>query len=513
MSDDKNYTVLARKYRPAKLDGLIGQEALVRTLKNALKSGRLAHAFLLTGIRGVGKTSTARIIARELNEIPENEAVDSHIDVVEMDAASNTGVDNIREIIEAAKYKPLSAPYKIYIIDEVHMLSKGAFNALLKTLEEPPEHVKFIFATTEIRKVPVTILSRCQRFDLPRVDTSLIAEHLENIALKEKIKIENEAIRILANASEGSVRDSLSLLDQAIAHSDGKITLETVQQMLGFGDKVQILALFEALMGGKISDALEIFETIASTSAEPQQIIQDLLGFCHLVTRFKVTPNLEVNEATQQEVEKAQELAGKLTMSSLTFVWQMLLKAVEELRYAPNAKQAAEMVIVRISYSTELPDPKDLIKAPMPKGKGDKPSFGEGVKTDVYESPTTYAELVDLFARAGETLISTYLKTGVHLVSFAKEKLEIRLAEHVPANIPSKVTTCLREWTGKSWVVVVSNEEGQATLEQEENKKVEGLFAEAKQEPIVKKLFKYFPEAEVENVRELENKKTETRSN
>ena len=253
MSEEKNYTVLARKYRPSKLEGLIGQDALVRTLKNALKSGRLAHAFLLTGIRGVGKTSTARIIARALNEIPEDQAVDSHIDVVEMDAASNTGVDNIREIIEQAKYKPLSAPYKIFIIDEVHMLSKGAFNALLKTLEEPPEHVKFIFATTEIRKVPVTILSRCQRFDLPRVDTTLIAEHLQNIALKEKIKIDDDAVHILANASEGSVRDGLSLLDQAIAHSDGKVTLETVQQMLGFGDKAQILQMFESLMDGQIA--------------------------------------------------------------------------------------------------------------------------------------------------------------------------------------------------------------------------------------------------------------------
>lgn len=513
MSEEKNYTVLARKYRPAKLDGLIGQDALVRTLKNALKSGRLAHAFLLTGIRGVGKTSTARIIARELNEIPADQAVDSHIDVVEMDAASNTGVDNIREIIEAAKYKPLSAPYKIYIIDEVHMLSKGAFNALLKTLEEPPEHVKFIFATTEIRKVPVTILSRCQRFDLPRVDTALIAEHLENISLKEKIQIEDEAVRVLANASEGSVRDSLSLLDQAIAHSDGKISLETVQQMLGFGDKIQIMMLFEALMAGNISDALEVFEDIANTSAEPQQILQDLLAFSHLVTRFKITPTLEVAEATQQETEKAKELAEKLAMSSLTFVWQMLLKAIDELRYAPNAKQAAEMAIIRVSYSTQLPDPKDLVKAPMPRGRDEKPGFGQGVQTDSFDSPNTYAELVEMFSKGRETLMYTYLKTGVHLVKFAPERLEIRVAKNVPANVPTKVTNLLRQWTGKSWVVIVSNEDGEETLEQQEQKKSDDLYADAKQDVLAKKVFEYFPEAEITDVRELKNKANQIRSN
>ena len=304
MTATQNYTVLARKYRPHNLDGLIGQDAMVRTLKNAIANNRLAHAFLLTGIRGVGKTSTARILARTLNAVPDDQTIEGHIDIVEMDAASNTGVDDVREIIESARYKPVSAPYKIFIIDEVHMLSKNAFNALLKTLEEPPAHVKFIFATTEIRKVPVTILSRCQRFDLRRIDAEMIAEHLKTVAGLEKIKIDDGAVSLIANAAEGSMRDSLSLLDQAIAFSQGGVTRSQVQEMLGFADRSQIIELFELLITGEINDALALFENICHTSSEPLTVIQNLLEIAHLATRLKLDAKLKPSDIPEAELAK-----------------------------------------------------------------------------------------------------------------------------------------------------------------------------------------------------------------
>jgi DNA polymerase-3 subunit gamma/tau len=508
--ENKPYTVLARKYRPNTLDGLIGQEALVRTLRNAMQTGRLAHAFLLTGIRGVGKTTTARIIARALNNIPDNQPVDGHIDVVEMDAASNTGVDNVREIIEAAKYKPLSAPYKIYIIDEVHMLSKGAFNALLKTLEEPPAHVKFIFATTEIRKIPVTILSRCQRFDLRRVEVDVLSEHLKRIAAAENVEIEDGAIRLIANAAEGSVRDSLSLLDQSIAYAQGKVTLSQTLEMLGYADKTQIIALFELILSGQIAEGLNLLSNIFQTSAEPSQIVQDLLDFCHLVTRLKITPDLRPTNVTESELAKALELSGKLSLQTLSRVWQMLLKAHNELRFSPNQKHTIEMAIIRLAYASDLPDPSDLIKD-IKKGNYQSSSPLNNAPASSNEfAPVSFSELVDEFRKRRELITHSNLKTDIHLVSFKQEKLEIRLRPEAPKDLPNKLTNCLNAWTGKRWMVIVSSEQGEPTLAEQEAQTKAKLLEDAQNNPVVKEILEQFTgsvikEVKINTIRELRN--------
>lgn len=373
--------VLARKYRSQVFDDLIGQEALVRTITNAIASGRLAHAYMLTGIRGVGKTSSARIIAKGLNCIGEDGnggmtpnpcgkcrhcvdiANDAHIDVIEIDAASNTGVDNVREIIEGAKYNPVSARFKIYIIDEVHMLSRQAFNALLKTLEEPPERIKFIFATTEIRKVPVTILSRCQRFDLRRVDEQNLTAHLAKITNLEGAKAEEEALHLLAKAGDGSVRDSLSLLDQAITQFDGDIHVDQIRQMLGVADRTSLFDLYAAVMQGDIAKSLELLGTQYEFGADPLVIAQDMLELTHWLTRIKVVPDL-LKDVTVPEAERVRgkEMADNLSMGALTAVWQMLLKGILEVKQADYPLKALEMLIIRLAYAADLPTPAQIIE-------------------------------------------------------------------------------------------------------------------------------------------------------
>lgn len=375
------YRVLARKYRPANFNDLIGQEALVRTLTNALESGRMAHAFILTGVRGVGKTTTARIIARALNcvgtdghggptpqpcgqcEFCVSIAQDRHVDVIEMDAASRTGVSDIRELIEGVRYRPVSARMKVYIIDEVHMLSNNAFNALLKTLEEPPEHVIFIFATTEIRKVPVTVLSRCQRFDLRRVGHDTLTAHFSRIAKAEAVDIDDEALGMLARAADGSVRDGLSLLDQAIALGGRKIDAGQVRDMLGLADRTRVLDLFDSLMRGATAEALETLQDLYASGADPAVVLQDLMDFTHFLTRARLTPE-SLNAAGVPEAERlrGKELAEKLSMPVLTRTWQILLKGLGEVQNAPNPLQATEMVLIRLAYASELPTPGDLIK-------------------------------------------------------------------------------------------------------------------------------------------------------
>ena len=378
------YRVLARKYRPADFTGLIGQEALVRTLSNAFATGRIAHAFMLTGVRGVGKTTTARIIARALNCIgPDGKrteptihpcgvcdacvtiAESRNMDVQEMDAASRTGIDDIREIIEGVRYAPASARYKVYIIDEVHMLSKQAFNGLLKTLEEPPPHVKFIFATTEIRKVPVTVLSRCQRFDLRRIESAELAAYLGQIAQKEAVKIEDGALALIARAAEGSARDALSLLDQAMAHGEGgdAISAEAIRAMLGLADRGRVLDLFEKVMGGEIAQGLTDLGGLYDSGADPLAVMQDLLEITHFLTRLKVSPSAQgFFDGGSGEAKRAAALAAKLSVPSLTRAWQMLLKGLFEVRDATRPISACEMALIRLAYAAELPPTDKLVR-------------------------------------------------------------------------------------------------------------------------------------------------------
>jgi len=380
-TEDRGYRVLARKYRPTRFDDLVGQEPMVRTLSNAFAAGRIAQAWMLTGVRGVGKTTTARILARALNyEIPgqiDQPTIDMpdlgshcqaimegrHVDVIEMDAASHTGINDIREITEAARYKPVSARYKVYIIDEVHMLSNQAFNGLLKTLEEPPEHVKFLFATTEIRKVPVTVLSRCQRFDLRRIDADRMVEFLQKIADAESVGIEPEALSMIARAAEGSARDALSLLDQAIAHGAETVSGDTVRSMLGLADRARVIDLFEAVMRGDIALALEIVKEQFDIGAEPAIILTDLAEFTHLVTKFKISDDYEGGQAvTELERSRGGQFAESLSMRVLSRAWQILLKGIAEVQAAPRPLAAADMVLVRLCYAADLPTPDEVAR-------------------------------------------------------------------------------------------------------------------------------------------------------
>ncbi|MCB2099892.1 MAG: DNA polymerase III subunit gamma/tau, partial [Rhodobacterales bacterium] len=389
------YRVLARKYRPTGFDGLIGQEALVRTLSNAIASGRLAHAFVLTGVRGIGKTTTARIIARALNCVgpdgtggPTTEpcgvcphckaiAEDRHVDVLEMDAASRTGVDDIRELIEGVRYRPTSARFKIYIIDEVHMLSRNAFNALLKTLEEPPEHVKFVFATTEIRKVPVTVLSRCQRFDLRRIDTETLAAHFKAICGKEGVTASDGALAMIARAADGSVRDGLSLLDQAIAHGGAEtgVSEDQVRGMLGLADRTRVFDLLAAVLGGDAKGALDQLAEQYAAGADPAVVLEDLLELTHWLTRVKVTPDAAAAPGIPEaEKVRGTDMAGRLAMPVLTRAWQMLLKGLGECRVAPSPLQAAEMLLIRLAYAADLPTPEEALKSLRGEGPASAPA-------------------------------------------------------------------------------------------------------------------------------------------
>ncbi len=384
--DQSGYLVLARKYRPARFDDLIGQQAMVRTLRNAFAAGRIAHAWMLTGVRGVGKTTTARILARGLNYAANGDGaapaggptVDfgepgihcqaimegRHPDVIEIDAASHTGIDDIRDIIESARYAPVSARFKVYIIDEVHMLSKSAFNGLLKTLEEPPPHVKFVFATTEIRKVPVTILSRCQRFDLKRVDAADLIANLAHIAEQEGVTVAEPALRIIARAAEGSVRDAQSMLDQAIAHSGGDINAETVQAMLGLADRTRTVDLFADVAAGRTAQALDRMAELHRTGAEPLVVLTDLADFTHFITRIKIAP-AAADDPGVSETERTRglEFAETLSIRTLSTFWQMLLAGIDEAARSPRPAAAADMVLVRLCHAADLPSPDEVLRA------------------------------------------------------------------------------------------------------------------------------------------------------
>ncbi len=553
MSDTTQpYRVLARKYRPVNFDELVGQDVLVQTLSNAITLDRIAHAFLLTGIRGIGKTTTARIIARALNCIgPDGSggpttapcgecehcvsiAEDRHIDVMEMDAASRTGVNDIRELIENVPYKPTSARYKIYIIDEVHMLSNSAFNALLKTLEEPPPHVKFIFATTEIRKIPVTVLSRCQRFDLKRIEHEKLAQHLGSICEKESIDAEPAALAMVARAAEGSVRDALSLLDQAIAHSSGKVTAEQVQNMVGMADRSRLFDLFDYLMAGNVNEALNLARAIYHEGGDPQLLLQDLLDVTWFMTRMNQAPEQLKEDISLPELDRQRgsEMAANLSIPVLGRCWQMMLKGLQELKQAPNALQALEMIFIRLAHSSTLPTPDmvlrqstpsdapsapvtpSLFNAPAPSapvassgGAATAQAIQQASAQPAHEptqalcpSPQDFPALVTLFEQQQEPLLASVLHSQIRLVRFARGTLELLPAsDHLPDQFAQRISRSLQAWTGERWMVslVTDAPNAQPTLEQQAEAAFDAKKAELEVHPRITDIRRYFPEAEI----------------
>ena len=546
-ADAGAYQVLARKYRPTTFGELIGQDALVRTLTNAITSGRLAQGYMLTGVRGVGKTTTARLVARALNCIGVDGkggptpnpcgvcvhctaiAEDRHVDVLEMDAASRTGIDDIRELLEGVRYRPVSARYKIYIVDEVHMLSDKAFNALLKTLEEPPEHVKFIFATTEIRKVPVTVLSRCQRFDLRRIEAAKLESLFRDIAGREHAQVDDGALALIARAADGSARDGLSILDQAISQATvrgdmGHVTEQAVRDMLGLADRVVIFDLLEAVMKGDITASLKLLGNQYDAGASPVVVIQDLLELVHWLTRLKVAPEGAADPAlAEAERTRGATLAKTLTMPVLTRAWQMLLKGLSEVRLAPMPLQAAEMLLVRMAYASDLPTPADALKkleaqgptrapAPSPPASPSAPSaprsFTQGTSAVAMAAqparepavaqpppmPQSFAQVVELFEARREAIIAAHLKRNVHLVRFEAGVIEFNPERVAPKDLAGQVGKYLTQWTGQRWVASVANAAGQPTLHEQE-------LAAAMADPLVKAILDAFPGATIDSVK------------
>ncbi len=549
---DRAYRVLARKYRPQSFADLIGQEPMVRTLTNAFHTGRIAQAYMLTGVRGVGKTTTARILARALNysvpgkidqpsiDMPEMGEHDQaimegrHVDVIEMDAASHTGIDDIREIIEAVRYKPAIARYKVYIIDEVHMLSKAAFNGLLKTLEEPPEHVKFIFATTEVRKVPVTILSRCQRFDLRRIEAGRLIDLMRDITGKEGIAIDDAALAMIARAAEGSARDALSLLDQAIAHAAGAVSADEVRSMLGLADRAVTIDLFEAAMGGDVQAALGHLKALNDIGADPAVILEDLAAFTHLVTRLKLATTAE-DDATLTEEERARgkAFAEKLSVRALARAWQMLLKGIEEAKAASRPLAAADMVIVRLAHAADLPTPDEALKsladsgpataaregAPERNGNGGaRMAMASGGARNVPRAEEaaaprpqasapaaprleSFADLVALAGEKRELKLKHALETSVRPIRFEAGQIEVALTPDASPGLAGELSRLLEKWTGTRWMIAVSRDGGGATVAETQASARDQLVDDARADPLVAAVFARFPGAEIVDVR------------
>ena len=563
-----NYRVLARKYRPATFDDLIGQDAMVRTISNAFESGRIPQAWILTGVRGVGKTTTARILARALNyELPDGSVTaptikmpalgihcaaimeSRHLDVIEMDAASHNSVDDVRQINDAIRYAPVSARYKVYILDEVHMLSPAAFNALLKTLEEPPPHAKFIFATTEIRKVPITVLSRCQRFDLRRVDAALLVKHLQAIAAQEAIAAEPAALALIARAAEGSVRDALSLFDQAIAHAAGPVRTEDVRQMLGLADRTRVIDLFEALMRADIATALNELRDQYEIGADPALVLGDLAEFTHFVTRIKIVPALADDVSlTEAERTRGRAFAVKLSMRVLARTWQMLLKGIGEVEAAGRPIDAAEMVLVRIAYAADLPTPDEVIRSlgearggnggspshPSPASGGgmgggasppraemraetprgtrgplasaapaprDEPVAQASQTAEPARAVRSFEDLIALAAEKRDLAIKSALERDVRLVRLEDGRLELAIEASARKSLVGELSKKLGEWTGRRWMVVVSAEAGMPSLRAQAEARKAELKDGVRDDPLVQAVLARFPGAEIVDVR------------
>ncbi|MEM8950100.1 MAG: DNA polymerase III subunit gamma/tau [Pseudomonadota bacterium] len=581
------YRVLARTYRPQRFSELIGQEALVRTLSNAMRTGRIAHAFLLTGIRGVGKTTTARIIARALNCIgPDGKggptpepcgvcencraiAEGRHIDIIEMDAATHTGIDDIREIVDSVRYAPTSARYKVYIIDEVHMLSEKAFNGLLKTLEEPPPQTLFIFATTEVRKVPITVLSRCQRFDLRRIEADVLARYFKTIAEREKIEIDDPALALICRAAEGSARDGLSLLDQAIAlgGGDSAITIEQVQDMLGLADRMRVLDLYEQIMRGQIKEALGSLSDLYDRGSEPEAVVQDLLEISHWLTRLKVAGDQDDVGASAWDADRGRAMASGLSLGALSRAWQMLLKGLDDLRIAPSPLLAAEMLIIRLAHAADLPTPEQLLRGGTggvppqagpgprlvhePPAKAEPPTEGaphakaeppaevaspaeiappaeaappaevtppaepeppieatpppqingHAPKVDRPPAAGSFEEVVKLFKQRKKPLLYGWLHGRARLVRFAEGLIELEKGDLMLSERRQEIAALLKEWTGKPWQIVESDEQGEPCLTEQEALAKERRLAELSDDPRLKPVLDTFPGAQIIDVK------------
>ncbi len=529
------YRVLARKYRPQNFSELKGQEALVRTLSNAIQSGRIAHAFMLTGVRGVGKTTTARIIARALNcekgptvtpcgqcEQCRAIAEDRHVDVLEMDAASRNGVDEIREIIDSVQYAPVSGRYKIFILDEVHMLSKPAFNALLKTLEEPPEHVKFVFATTEIRKVPVTVLSRCQRFDLRRIGADVLEKYFSEMMVKENVEAEQGAVALIARAADGSARDGLSLLDQAISREPQKITEQQVREMLGLVDRSVTLDLFEAIMKGNSAETMALLDNLYKGGADALMVLQDLLDLTHYLTKTRVAPEVAKDQALPEaERVRGLALAQGLSVPTLTRTWQILLKGVPEIQHAFNPQLALEMLIIRLLYVSDQPTPGDVLKqlkdgstvsmgAPSggsaPRGTTIMSGGSAAVAAALGETETAsvnnFNAVVALFGQHREIILQSQIMNFVHVVKFEQGHLSLRLKEGAPHGLVGQMSDRLSQWTGRRWVISLSREAGEPTLADARQGQQQDVLNEVKAHPVVSEVLKAFPGAKIVDIRD-----------
>ncbi|MFL5455793.1 MAG: DNA polymerase III subunit gamma/tau [Myxococcales bacterium] len=544
------YRVLARKYRPRTFDDLIGQEAMVRTLSNGFETGRIPQAWMLTGVRGVGKTTTARILARGLNyqrtdgtgeptvHMPElgvhcESIMESrHVDVLEMDAASHSGIEDVRQIIDGIRLAPFSARYKVYIIDEVHMLSEKAFNAFLKTLEEPPPHAKFVFATTEIRKVPVTILSRCQRFDLRRVEADVLVRHLERICRAENVVADEDALAAIARAAEGSVRDSLSLLDQAIAHGAGTVTAATVRDMLGLADRGRIIDLFEAAMRGDVPASFAALRDAYDAGADPAVIVSDLAAFTHVVTRLKLIPEAARDPAlTEIERVRGASFAERLSVRTLSRAWQILLKSLPEVQGSNRPIAAAEMLLVRLAYASDLPTPDEALRAlsreggsassaPPPRSGGSPPRGGPAASlalAAVNARPERQAPVPaqnaapalrlrrfeDVVALAGERreiALKAALERDVRLVRFEEGQIEFALAEGGNRTVANDLSRALQDWTGARWVVALAASSNTPTLYEQQQAAARQRTEGAASHPLVQAVLSRFPGAQIVNV-------------
>ncbi|MFK7879856.1 DNA polymerase III subunit gamma/tau [Roseobacter sp.] len=553
------YQVLARKYRPETFADLVGQDAMVRTLKNAFEADRIAQAFVMTGIRGTGKTTTARIIAKGMNCIgtdgtggPTTEPCGvcehctaimegRHVDVMEMDAASNTGVANIREIIDSVHYRAASARYKVYIVDEVHMLSTGAFNALLKTLEEPPAHVKFIFATTEIRKVPVTVLSRCQRFDLRRIEPEVMIALMRKIAASENAEIADDALALITRAAEGSARDATSLLDQAISHGAGETTALQVRAMLGLADRGRVLDLFDMILKGDAAAALTELSSQYAEGADPMAVLRDLAEITHWVSVVKITPEAaEDPTVSPDERNRGLTMAEALPMRVLTRLWQMLLKALDEVASAPNAMMAAEMAIIRLTHVADLPSPEELVRklrgstppaTPAPRDGSSGTTQSQGARSaggevsaiapartnamggagpataqaiDVEKALArfpTFDHVVELIRANRDGKLLADVETDLRLASYQPGRIEFEPTESAPRDLAQRLGQRLQVWTGNRWAVTIVSEGGDKTIDEVRNAKKYALETAAKEHPLMQAVLAQFPKAKIKDIR------------